>query len=236
MQRVREPEWMDEKDIDRAALADSLKFIRFVNRRLGGVAPVLRLLKRWTRDIPRDHPVTMLDIATGSADIPVAAVKWARGNGIDLHVTAIDTHPTTLDLAREYVERSGCADAITLLEMDALKLTDHFEPNSFDLVHAGLFLHHLDELPALTVLRMMDRLSKCGLIWNDLLRSRLSLLGARLLTIGQPEIVKHDACVSVRAAFTPAEAGDMARRVDLENVHIRALPHLGRFVLSARPQ
>ncbi len=233
MQRLREPEWMDDRDVDRAALDDSLKFIRFVNKRLAGVSPLLALLKQWTRHIPRDQPLTLLDIATGSADIPVAAVQWARKRDIDLRVTAIDNHPTTLDLAREYVERRACADSITLLEMDALKLTDHFEPASFDIAHAGLFLHHLDELPALTILRMMDRLSSRGLIWNDLLRSRLSLLGARLLTIAQPEIVKHDAITSVRAAFTIREARDMAARVELENVHIRALPLSGRFVLSS---
>ncbi len=38
---------MDDPGADRAALSESLRFIRFVNRRLGGTTAALRYLKRW---------------------------------------------------------------------------------------------------------------------------------------------------------------------------------------------
>jgi hypothetical protein len=37
----------------------------------------------------------------------------------------------------------------------------------------------------------------------------------RALLVGQPEIVRHDAVVSVRAGFTRREAMDLARRVGI---------------------
>ena len=66
------------------------------------------------------------------------------------------------------------------------------------------------------MLRVMDRLARRGVIWNDLVRSRLNRAAARVGTLGAPAIVKHDAVVSVEAGFTKREALDMARRVGME--------------------
>ncbi|MEC9373740.1 MAG: methyltransferase, partial [Planctomycetota bacterium] len=94
------PELMDDPGVDRAALAESLEYIRWVNRRMGGHAALLRHLKRWSARWPRDRAVTLLDMATGSADAAVAARRWGLDAGFDLRVTGIDLHETTLELAR----------------------------------------------------------------------------------------------------------------------------------------
>jgi 2-polyprenyl-3-methyl-5-hydroxy-6-metoxy-1,4-benzoquinol methylase len=160
--------------------------------------------------------VTLLDIATGSADLPIAAVRWARKAGFDLRVTGIDLHATTLELAREHLGRNrDVADAITLEPGDALRLSDRFAARSFDYVHAGLFLHHLSDLEALTVLSIMDKLARAGIVWNDLPRTRIALGVTYLITLPTPAIVRHDATVSVRAGFSRDEVVDMARRLEL---------------------
>ena len=69
-----------------------------------------------------------------------------------------------------------------------------------------LFLHHLPDDSIIKVLRSMDRVASQGLIWNDLVRSQAGYRVIKLLTIGQPEIVKHDARVSLLAGFTQEEA------------------------------
>ena len=99
-----------------------------------------------------------------------------------------------------------------------------------DYAHAGMFLHHLDDVQVLTALRIMDRLTTRGLIWNDLVRGPVEAIGVRLLALGEPATVRHDAIASVAAAFTRREALDLARRVGLSNVRYRR--HLfGRFTL-----
>lgn len=220
MRRVRTPELMDDPRVSREDLEVSLRYIRGVNRRLGGVSALLRHLRAWSREWPRGRPITLLDIATGSADLPVEAVRWARSAGHDLRVTAVDLHPTTLALAREHIAASdspglNLAESIQLREANALKLMDEFAPESFDYVHAGLFLHHLPEIEVLTVLRIMDRLSRAGLIWNDLVRTQLGSWAITAMTVGTPRIVRHDARVSVRAGFTRREAIDLATRAGL---------------------
>lgn len=213
MRRVVTPELMDDPGVDRAALDHSLRYIRGVNRLLGGRAALLRALDRW-RDPLRAGGLRLLDVATGSADLPLAVLEWARRHGIDARVVAIDTHATTLDLAREHVaQHPGAADRIELVLADAFDLPDRFSAGSFDVVHAGLFIHHLPELRALTMLRIMDRLSRQGLVWNDLARTRIGYAAIHAMTLGQPRIIRHDARVSVRAGFTRAEALEMTRRV-----------------------
>ena len=210
------PEQMDEPTVSKEKLGEALRFIRQVNRRLGGAQALIGHLKRWAVHWPRNAPVTLIDLATGSADIPVLAVRWARSRGLDLRVTATDIHETTIELAREHVASNpDAADGIEIVNADAFALVGRFGSRSFDYAHAGMFLHHLGSVECLTMLRIMDRLSKRGLVWNDLVRSRLALAAVHGLTLGAPPMVRHDARASVRKGFTRSEVIEMARRVDL---------------------
>jgi 2-polyprenyl-3-methyl-5-hydroxy-6-metoxy-1,4-benzoquinol methylase len=224
-----ERELMDDPDVDRAELDRALRFLRGLNRRFGGVGALLRELERWAPAWPEQGPVRLLDVGTGSADIPRAVTRWARARGRRVHVTAVDAHPTTIDLARAHV---GDDPDVELLLSDARALTDHFEPGAFDYVHASLFLHHLDDLDAMTVLRIMDRLAAHAVIVNDLVRDRLSAVCTRVATLAAGPMVRHDAIASVRAGFTRAEILDLARRVGLHRPRYRRC-HLYRFTVTS---
>ncbi len=232
VQRVLTHELMDDPAVDREALKGALGYIRAVNRLLGGQSALLMHLQRWSKAWSPGQTVTLLDIATGSADLPVAALKWASAAGFNLRITAVDVHDTTLALAQEHVGREGFSGQIDLAKLDARKLTDRYPPGSFDYVHAGLFLHHLPEIEILTVLSIMERLSKRALIWNDLVRSRPGYAFITLATLGQPEIIRHDARVSVLAGFTRREAMDLARRADVSNPRYRWNLFTHRFTLT----
>lgn len=230
MQRRLTPELMDAPDVPRDELADALKYLRWVNRRLGGTSALISNLHRWSKHWPKDRPITLLDVATGSADIPLAAVAWARSRGFDLRVTGVDNHEATIDLARQHVAHEP---AITIEHVDALRLRERFTPASFDYVHAALFLHHLSDIRALTVLASMGTLARAGVIWSDLVRSRLHRAAVQIACLGQPGIVQHDARVSFEAGFTRAEALDMAQRCELPNARYHHFPLWYRFTLTS---
>ena len=215
------PELMDDPAADREDLARSLQFIRMVNRRLGGAAAALHHLRRWSRFWPPGETVRILDVGTGSADIPLAIVRWAAKEGFRVHITAVDLHETTLELARVAIE-GRCE--IELVQANALHLMDQFKPGSFDYAHAGMFLHHLQDIEVVTVLRIMDRLATGSVIWNDLIRGVMARIGVRLAILaypGLPAMARHDARVSVQAGFTKAEAIDLAERAGLSPVAYR---------------
>ena len=70
-------EIMDDPGVDPAALAAALGYIERVNRWMGGRSALISHLRKWSVRWPKDRPVTLLDIATGSADLPIAAVRIA---------------------------------------------------------------------------------------------------------------------------------------------------------------
>ena len=227
------PELMDDPAVDRDALDDALGYIRGVNKRLGGVSSLIRHLERWSTRWPTDQPITLLDIATGSADLPLEAVRWAKARGFDLRVTGVDVHETTLELAREHIAREpDLAGSITLDLADALTLDETFADDSFDYVHAGLFLHHLTDIQIKLVLRMMDRIARRGIVWNDLVRSTVGRAFIHVATIGKPAIIRHDARVSVEAGFTKNEVLDYAKRLDLTYCNYEWNLFTHRFTLA----
>lgn len=214
-QRVLTPEHMDAPDVGQDDLRDALRYLRRLNRLTGGVNSSLAAFRTLVRDLPADREIRVLDIGTGAADIPKAIVRWAEQAQRRVHVTAVDVKDAVLDEARQAV---GDCPAIEFVREDAAALAYRFDPDSFDITHASLFLHHLNDIQVMTVLRIMQRLGRVGVIWNDLVRSRLTMGMARIATLAAPAIVKHDAIVSIRAGFTRREALDLAQRVGLEHV------------------
>lgn len=223
------PERMDDPSIPQAEIEASFRFIRLVNRRLGGVALIHRELSDLRPRWPRDRPLRILDLGTGAADLPLAAIAWARARGLGIECVAIDNHRGALETAHRIV---GDEAAIRLLELDAREAVDRFGADAFDLVHAGMMLHHLPDIEVATTLAIMGRLARLRLVWNDLHRTAFNAAAIRVLTIGRHPTVRFDAAASVAKGFTLREARDLADRVGLEGVRVRRA-FAGRFVLTA---
>lgn len=226
--RLRAAERMDDDHADPAELRRSLAFIRRVNRFLGYARSVVAHVDRLTRGWPAHRPLEILDLATGSADIPRAILAWADRRGHDVRITAVDRHPVTVAEARA----AGPADGrLTILQADVFALP--FADCSFDLVMSAMFLHHLDEAGIVEVLRTMSRLARHGILAADLLRARRAYLWIGAFTTFSTPMVRHDARASVAQALTAAEVMDLARRAALCRPQLhRGFAH--RFILTAR--
>jgi 2-polyprenyl-3-methyl-5-hydroxy-6-metoxy-1,4-benzoquinol methylase len=218
--RMAGDELMDEPGRPPSELAHALSDLRGVNRWLGGTRVVLRHLSRLVERYPRAS-WRILDIGTGSADIPLSIVRWAKGRGIGIEIVATDNHPTTLELARRHTAETR---EITIESADALRLP--YADGSFDVALCSTALHHFDsETDVVRVLREMDRVSRIGFIVNDLARSRAALAGARLLaaTVWRRHVLtRHDGPLSVRRAFTPAELRAFAASAGLSGARVHA--------------
>ena len=224
--RIVTPEWMDRDNVPLDELQRSLAFIRRVNRYLCGTRAVISHLRKFSLRWPPGRPITILDVATGSGDIPLAIARWARRARHDVRVTALDRHALTLELAARHVRGEP---QVTLVRADALE--PPFAPGTFDYVVSSLFLHHLSDERVVDALEMMRRLARRGVIWNDLLRHRRAGWWCRLLTAASTPIVKHDAVASIRAGFLRHEVESLRDRLRLG--HLRFHRHVGhRFTLA----
>lgn len=204
------PELLDEEHHDPRELSQSLGHVAAVNRWLGGsrallhhVAPLLRF----------DRTTRILDIGTGSADLPRAIADWARRNHRAVEIVATDLHPQM----RAIADRACAAyPEIEVAYANALDLG--FVSKSFDISTLSLTLHHFEADQQIRALREMARVTRSRIVVNELLRSRLNHAGAQLLALTlwrHNRITKHDGPLSVRRAFTRAELEDLARKAGL---------------------
>ncbi|HEX8915637.1 MAG TPA: methyltransferase domain-containing protein [Humisphaera sp.] len=228
--RHREPEWMDDPAADPAELDRALRFIRRVNKWFGYTRATLGHLDAFARRWRAGERVTVLDVGTGSADVPLAALDWARRRGHDVRVVGVDLHARTCEHARQIVAAVGrTAAEVPVLQGDALRLP--FPDGAFDYAMTNMFLHHLSEAEGAAVLREMDRVSRRGIIVADLLRSRRAYFWISVFTATAGPMVRHDARVSVRQAYSRAEAEGLRDAAGLKYLAFHR--HFGhRFVLA----
>lgn len=216
---------MDAPDADPIQLQKSLAFIRRINRLLGYTRATLWHLNRFAQSWKSNERIDLIDFATGSADIPRAILRWADRRGFDIHITAIDLHHTTIHQAA-----CGVADQrLSFVQADVLNLP--FPDHSFDYALTAMFLHHLSDDQAIAVLRTMNRLSRRGLIAADLLRHRRAYAWITLLTAVANPMVRHDARISVRQAFSKTEVLALRDAAGID--FAKYFRHFGhRFVLA----
>jgi SAM-dependent methyltransferase len=210
-------EILDAEGHDPAELAANFRDIQRVNGLLGGTSTILRHLPRLLAAIPPERSVTILDLATGSADIPLAISRWATRQGRDVSIVASDESEAILALARN---QTGDQPDITVRRYDALAVP--LPDGQFDIVLCSLSLHHFAPDDAVQVLREMNRLARTGFILNDLCRSRLGYVAAwiasRLTT--RNRLTRHDAPLSVLRAYTPSELEALLGRAGINDAVI----------------
>ena len=211
-------EILDRPFDDPHELEDSLDHVAQVNRWLGGARALRAHLPEL---LPRAGMIEVLDVATGSADLPRALADWARVERRALRVTATDLHPQILDIARA---RCASYPEITVEAADALRLP--YADNSFDVALLSMALHHFEGDSQVGVLREMRRVTRHGIYVGELARTRINYAGARVMaaTLWRGNrVTRHDGPISVRRAFTSGELESLLRSAGF--THVRVYRH-----------
>lgn len=208
MQRRFDPaelEWMDKPQPVTTELMSDLRNLRLLNRWFGSYALVTRFLERWVQP---GTQLRVLDLATGSGDIPRLVVNFARKIGAKVTLDAIDQQSSTLEIARGL---SGNHPEITFRQADILS----FSPEEqYDVVFCTLVLHHFAEGEAVRVLERCRQLSKRFVLVSDLRRGWLASVGVYLLTglVFREPMTRNDARLSAARAFSFNEFHSLAGR------------------------
>jgi len=210
--RERIPELMDDPTLDPAEHRRALAGLARLNRvsdSPGVLWPTLRALARG------GGPVRVLDVATGSGDVPRAlAAKAARAGLPNLTFAGCDISPTAVEAA------TAVAPGLSFFVHDVLR--DPL-PAGYDVVTCSLFLHHLSDDEAVMLLSRMAAAAGRMVLVNDLARSRFNYAAVwaacRLLT--RSPVVRFDGPASVRSAFTAAEAAALAVRAGFAGAVVR---------------
>jgi SAM-dependent methyltransferase len=206
MKRVfdpQQPELMDRPQPVSPELEKDLENLVSLNRYFGSHRIVRRFLSGW---LERGCSYRVLDLATGSGDIPRLMVDWARSRDIRLKIDAVDAHPSTLEIARKL---STDYPEIDFVRGDARTFEDG---GTYDLVCCSLALHHFTEEDAVRVLRRCRELSHRFSLVTDLERSWSTKIGVWAVTefLYRDPMTRADGRTSAERAFTLGELHDLA--------------------------
>ncbi len=202
---------MDEPSLPRDEHTEALRGLARLNRLAGSTRLIAAPLFAWAR--AQRRPLRVLDLATGSGDLPVALTHRARKAGLDLTVHGCDISTHALAVARDRAD-----DNVHFFECDVL--SDAW-PAGYDAYVNSLFLHHLPEDDAVALLaRLRDAPFA---VVSDLRRCRRGawLAAAVPRVVTRSAVVHEDAVLSVGNAFTERELRELARRAGLEHAHIK---------------
>ncbi len=200
MRRKVTPELLDSDAGTAQEIAGSLADLRRVNRWLGGVRSVRKMVEDVARSSQKEH-LSLLDVGAGSGYV-AAAVR------VQLAKKGMQIEPVLLDRSAEHMR---AAEGMRCVVGDALALP--FADGSFDVVVCSLFLHHLEPDEAVQFMNEALRVCRVAVVISDLRRNRLHLL---LIHLGKlfysSRLTRHDAPASVWRAYTPTEIRELAAR------------------------
>lgn len=234
-QRRIQAEEMDQPGLDPAAHRRALAGLARINRVSGTARFVWNALRPELErhaSAATNGPLTLLDVACGGGDLVVDLARCARRTGYALHAAGCDKSAMAVRIARENAARHSLN--IEFFEHDLIAYELHTQ---YDIVLCTLFIHHLADAECLRLLSGMAGAARRLMIVDDLSRGWLGLglaqVGCRLLS--SSAVVRVDGPRSVRAAFTPSEAVQLARAAGWRDVSVaRHWPE--RFLLMGRPQ
>jgi len=219
------PRYVGEELIDQpgqcyADMERALREIQWVNRHLSGWRVLQRLLPDLLSRVPTTRPVEVLDLGTGSADLPRAIVAWGRAHGRDIRVVGVDNNPEVVEFARREVAHEL---RVRIVRADIHHLP--FPAKRFDLVLCSLFLHHFQPDEAVALLEIMASQARYAMLVNDLERHRVAYWAiwalSRIYLRGR--LFQHDAPVSVLRAYRRSELRDLVERASLGSLAVERI-------------
>jgi SAM-dependent methyltransferase len=197
-------EFLDAEHLDLLELRKNLREMAMLNRLPGGIGDSVKAVERL---LGEQTEATVLDVGTGSGDF---VRRLSRRRHVE--VIASDVRDEILEIAGRNL--AGIRD-VSLLKADARAIP--LGDGEVDVAHASLLMHHFDPDDAVLALAEMRRVSRLGVVINDLRRGPVpfAMTAAAVLALSRARYTRHDGVLSARRAYTPSELDALASRAGL---------------------
>ena len=193
----------------------------FVHRIYGELRALRRTL---FRDIEAAGGVSVsaLDVGAGSGELLRQLAKWTMGRktffvGAELNADAA---------------RTINSSTLAAVQCDALRLP--FADDSFDYVFCSLFLHHLGDVDAASLLKEMSRVARKRIYAVDLNRHPAAYYFYKVIaSVFLQRFTLEDGALSILRSFSPSELAEIAKGAGLSDVKVER-SNVNRLILSGR--
>lgn len=221
---MRGVEFLDDPAVDPEIVTRSMADVERSNFLFGGTRAALDELAPALGEVPEN--AWLLDVGTGSGDIPEAAHGLAEKRGVKLKTIGYDSSGVLL---RHHRMRN---DAV--VSGDALKLP--FRDKSVDIVTCSQVLHHFRDPDARVLITEMNRVARTRVVISDLHRNLVAAGGLWLASfvLNFHSVSRHDGVVSIMRGFLPMELSELVRSATGQKPVVHRRPAF-RVTTSWRP-
>jgi Methylase involved in ubiquinone/menaquinone biosynthesis len=223
--RRRGVELLDDPAVTPEIATRSMMDVERSNLVFGGLHAALEELEPALAELP--ECATLLDVGTGTGDIPSAARALAARRGLTLRTIGFDSSEALL---RSHRDRNA-----GVVRGDALCLP--FGDRSVDIVICSQVLHHFLEPDAERLIAEMNRVARARVVISDLRRSWIAAGGLWMASflLGFHSVSRHDGVVSVMRGFAPRELSALVMSATGQRAEVNR--HLGfRVTTSWKPK
>jgi hypothetical protein len=209
-ERARGEEFLDRPDSDPRLVEQSYEFMHLVNRIGGGIRVVRRFLAEELAAYPKGQTVRILDIGAADCDIPLVITQWAQQHGHQVEFMCLDQDTRATELARRTLARARCGT----IEVDKADVFTYQPQAAFDYAVGSMTFHHFTDEQIDALLTHLRGFVRRAVLINDLHRCLLNYLVCYVLALPLDRRIRHDALLSIRRGFKPAELAATLRRHD----------------------
>jgi SAM-dependent methyltransferase len=197
--RTRGQEILDDPATPDEVRVRAMRDVARSNVLFGGTRAVLRELLAVGNELPRN--AVLVDVGTGTGDIPAAARATLASYGFDVHAIGVDASEPLLQTARLRVQGAVAGNALRLPLKD----------DCADVVTCSQLLHHFFDHDPATLVAELHRVSRGWVIISDLQRSWLAAGGFWLASsaLRFHEVTRLDGMTSVLRGFERTELEEL---------------------------
>lgn len=199
MNRIIEPEWLDELPVDDAGAAGSRRDLQRLNRIMNHGGILRDLLKSGTRDRP---PRRIVELGAGDGTLMLQLAKYFSCSWPRVEVVLVDwRNAVTEDTQAGFAALGWPVETVTADIFDWLQKPAEVA----DVMITNLFLHHFSEDELVGIMRLAAARTRLFAACEPR-RALLPLMLSRMVGfIGCNAVTRHDAVLSVRAGFAGRE-------------------------------
>ncbi|SMD35371.1 Methyltransferase domain-containing protein [Reichenbachiella faecimaris] len=212
-QRSLKEEIMDDFFCHGEVVDQTLRELNQINTYLGGDQLSLNAVKKLMAKNPKQL-YEIVDLGCGGGDTLKLFSKWAKKNNQNLKLTGIDANGYIVDYAKR-----NCRKHSNISFSSENILGERFRESMFDIAHASLFFHHLQEEEIVELLKQILGQVSLGIVINDLHRHWVSYLFTKHLITNwsKSEMVQYDSVLSVERSFVREELENYLKMADIKN-------------------
>lgn len=215
--RTTKEESLDNFSLKGEELRDALDKIASINQWLGGNKITLDGINELLINWPKEKPISVVDIGCGNGDMCRAIANFGIQKGLTINLLGIDANAYAINHAEAI---SAAYPAISYAVLNVFD--EDFAALEYDIALCTLTLHHFTDEEIITLMSLLVKKAKIGIVINDLQRSAVAYRLFQLIcfVFRLNNLSKEDGLISILRGFKKRDLDFFSNQLNVKAYRI----------------